>query len=326
MRVYGEFDFIADISEMFAKMPNNGFEGIGDDCAVLPIDGDEALVFTSDMLNEGVHFLTDKSIAFQIGYKSLMVNISDVAAMGATPVATLLSLALPKERIGEWTEEFMRGYKKASQKYGVKLVGGDTTKSQSGLCISVTAIGRAPMANIKRRSAAKVGDVIMVTGKLGASAAGLRNVLDGRLTTKNAKIHLQPEAQVREGEWLGVQSEVHAMCDISDGIASDLQHILDRSRKGAVIVESRVPIARGATFHDAICGGEDYELLFTVDKRKAESLSQRFEAEFGRPLYNIGRVVKPNCDCYYIGWEDDEGNVEYILDWVGGYNHFYDED
>ncbi|MBQ1224635.1 MAG: hypothetical protein IIX82_01590 [Alistipes sp.] len=127
-RAYGEFDFIGDIREMFAKLPKRGFEGIGDDCAVLPM-GDEVLVFTSDMLNEGVHFLTDKSTAYQIGYKSLMVNISDVAAMGATPVATLLSLALPEERFGEWSNSFMEGYYEASKKYGVKLVGGDTTKS-----------------------------------------------------------------------------------------------------------------------------------------------------------------------------------------------------
>ena len=114
MREYGEFDFIESIRDMFAALPKNGFEGIGDDCAVLPI-GDEALVFTSDMLNEGVHFLTDKSTAFQIGYKSLMVNISDVAAMGAKPVATLLSLALPKERFGDWSFHILvcmsRGYR-----------------------------------------------------------------------------------------------------------------------------------------------------------------------------------------------------------------------
>lgn len=326
MRVYGEFDFIESISEMFRSMPNNGFEGIGDDCAVLPIGDDEALVFTSDMLNEGIHFLTDKSTPFQIGYKSLMVNISDVAAMGAKPVATLLSLALPNDKFGEWSAEFMRGYKKASKKYGVKLVGGDTVGSKSGVCISVTAIGRAPMANIKRRSAAKVGDVVMVTGKLGASAAGLRDVLEGRLSTRNAKLHLMPEAQVREGEWLGQQASVHAMADISDGIASDLQHIIDKSKRGAVISEQNIPIARGASFQDAICGGEDYQLIFTVDKREAKELAQRFEEQFGKPLYKIGRVVRPNYDCYYIGWESEKGDVTYIHDWVGGYNHFGFED
>lgn len=319
MRMYGEFDFINDIRELFAKMPKNDFEGIGDDCAVLPM-GDEALVFTSDMLNEGIHFLTDKSTAYQIGYKSLMVNISDVAAMGATPVATLLSLALPEERFGEWSVEFMRGYHRASKKYGVRLVGGDTTKSESGVCISVTAIGRAPLTNIKRRKSAKVGDVVMVTGELGASAAGLRDVLAGKLRTRNAKTHLMPEAQVLEGEWLGVQDAVHAMCDISDGIASDLQHILDESKKSAIV--SELPIAKGAEWDDAFGGGEDYQLLLTVDRRKADELSQRFEAEFGKPLYKIGRIVKPNCDCYDIGLQQENGEVIYSTAGWGGFSHF----
>lgn len=322
MREYGEFDFIESISELFRSMPSNGFEGIGDDCSVLPIGGEEVLVFTSDMLNEGVHFLTDKSTPYQIGYKSLMVNISDVAAMGAKPVATLLSLALPKERFGEWSDEFMRGYKKASKRYNVKLVGGDTVSSKSGVCISVTAIGRAPMANIKRRSAAKVGDVVMVTGKLGASAAGLRDVLEGKLTTKNAKIHLMPEAQVVEGEWLGTQSEVHAMCDVSDGIGSDMQHIIEQSKNGVVISENCVPIARGASFDDALCGGEDYQLLLTVDRRKADDLMRRFEERFGKPLYNIGRVVAGDGSCFSFGLENDEGDIMYSSVGWGGYNHF----
>lgn len=319
MREYGEFDFIGSIREMFADMPKKGFEGIGDDCAVMPI-GDESLVFTSDMLNEGVHFLTDKSSAYQIGYKSLMVNISDVAAMGAKPVATLLSLALPKERFGEWSQSFMEGYYDASKKYGVKLVGGDTTKSESGVCISVTAIGRAPKANIKRRSAAKTGDVVMVTGELGASAAGLRDVLAGRLKTRNAKIHLMPEAQVREGEWLGVQAAVHAMCDISDGVASDLQHILDESKKSAII--SYLPVAKGAEWNDAFCGGEDYKLLITVDKKEADDLARRFQRKFGTPLYTIGRVVRPNCDVYHIGVEKENGDVVRSSAGWGGYHHF----
>ncbi len=321
MRSYGEFDFIEDISEMFARIPNNGFEGIGDDCAVLPI-GDEALVFTSDMLNEDIHFLTDKSTPYQVGYKSLMVNISDVVAMGAKPVATLLSLALPEDRFGEWSTEFMRGYHAASKKYGVKLIGGDTTKSESGVCVNVTAIGRAPLANIKRRSAAEFGDAIMVTGKLGASKAGLDDVLEGKLTTKNAEIHLMPEARVAEGIWLGEQAEVHAMMDISDGIASDLEHIINSSKLSVILVKKNIPIARGSYLNWALCGGEDYELLFTVDGRKAEELARRFEEKFGKPLYNIGRVVKPNCDCYDIGIEQENGDVIYSSAGWGGYHHF----
>lgn len=319
MRMYGEFDFIGDIREMFADMPKKGFEGIGDDCAVMPI-GDEALVFTSDMLNEGVHFLTNKSSAYQIGYKSLMVNISDVAAMGAKPVATLLSLALPEGCFGEWSDSFMKGYYDASKKYGVKLVGGDTTKSTSGVCISVTAIGRAAKVNIKRRSAAKVGDVVMVTGELGASAAGLRDVLAGKIKSRNAQIHLMPEAQVREGEWLGAQAAVHAMCDISDGVASDLQHIVEESKKSAIV--SHLPIAKGAEWDDAFCGGEDYKLLITVDKKAADDLAKRFQRKFGTPLYTIGRVVKPNGDVYHIGVESENGEVIFSSAGWGGYHHF----
>jgi thiamine-monophosphate kinase len=249
-----------------------------------------------------------------------MVNVSDVAAMGATPVATLLSLALPEERFGEWSQSFMKGYYEASKKYGVKLVGGDTTKSDSGVCISVTAIGRAPKANIKRRSKAKVGDVVMVTGELGASAAGLRDVLEGKLRTRNAKIHLMPEAQVLEGEWLGKQDAVHAMCDISDGVASDLQHILDESKKSAIVYA--LPVAKGAKWSDAFGGGEDYKLLITVDKSQAEELAKRFERKFGAPLYNIGRITKPNCDVYHIGIEQDNGEVLYSSAGWGGYHHF----
>ena len=320
MREFGEFDFIESIREMFADMPKRGFEGIGDDCAVLPI-GDEALVFTSDMLNEGVHFLTDKSTAYQIGYKSLMVNISDVAAMGAKPVATLLSLALPKERFGEWSQDFMKGYYAASKKYGVKLVGGDTIKSESGVCVSVTAIGRAPKANIKRRKGAKVGDIVMVTGELGASAVGLRDVLAGKLRTRNAKIHLMPEAQVLEGEWLGKQECVHAMCDISDGVASDLQHILEESKKSAIVEE--LPGAKGATWKDAFEGGEDYKLLIVVDKSQADNLAKRFKQKFGTPLYIIGKI-NGNGDgsVFCFGVKDKAGNViTQSIGW-GGYRHF----
>lgn len=322
MKKQGEFQFIDTIREMFASMPCDGFEGIGDDCAVLPIGNDEALVFTSDMLNEGIHFLTDKSTAYQIGYKSLMVNISDVAAMGATPVATLLSLALPKERFGEWSEEFMRGYHAASQKYNVKLVGGDTTRSESGVYVNVTAIGRAPMSNIKRRSAAEFGDVIMVTGKLGASKAGLDNVLEGKLTTENARIHLMPEARVAEGVWLGEQPEVHAMMDISDGIASDIEHILNSSKLSVILVKKNIPIARGANINWALCGGEDYELLITVDRYKADDLAQRFEEKFGKPLYNIGRVVRQKGDSCFVGIEREDGEILQGVLGVSGYRHF----
>ena len=161
----------------------------------------------------------------------------------------------------------------------------------------------------------------MVTGELGASAAGLRDVLAGKLRTRNAKIHLMPEAQVLEGEWLGKQSCVHAMCDISDGIASDLQHIIDASKKG-VIVED-LPSAKGATWKDAFEGGEDYKLLITVDKNQADDLARRFKQKFGTPLYIIGKIKSNGGGSgYCIGVKVKNGDVITQSTGWGGYHHF----
>ena len=135
-----EFGFIDSIKRLFATLPDNGFEGIGDDCAILPIGSGESLVFTADLLAEGVHFLRDATSARELGRKSLAVNLSDVAAMGARPVATLLSIALPADAADTWAEAFMLGYRELSEQFGAALVGGDTTRSLSGVTINVTAI------------------------------------------------------------------------------------------------------------------------------------------------------------------------------------------
>ena len=156
-----EFGFIDSIRRLFAELPDNGFEGIGDDCAVLPLGNGTSLLFTADLLTEGVHFLRAATSARELGRKSLAVNLSDIAAMGARPVATLLSLALPADAEDAWTAEFTEGYRELSARYGAALVGGDTTRSAGGITINVTAIGRAPDAHVKRRDAARGGRVGM---------------------------------------------------------------------------------------------------------------------------------------------------------------------
>lgn len=249
-----EFGFIKQIAAHFAALPANGFEGIGDDCAVLPIGEDEALLFTTDLLNEGVHFLRAATSAHELGRKSLAVNLSDIAAMGGRPVATLLSLSLPADTTDDWAIEFMEGYRELSEEFDVALIGGDTTRSESGIVINVTAIGRADIAHIKRRNDARAGDTIFVAGELGASGAGLRDILAGRCDTPLAAIHRNPQPQVAEGIWLGAQPEVHAMMDLSDGLASDIRHILERSHCGAVLDTERIPIAAGADPRQAVCG------------------------------------------------------------------------
>lgn len=286
-----EFGFIEHIAALFAHLPANGFEGIGDDCAALPLGNGESLLFTTDLLTEGVHFLRDRTSARELGRKSLAVNLSDVAAMGAQPVATLLSLALPPDAAGPWAEEFMEGYRELSKEFAVALVGGDTTRSMAGITINVTAIGRAADERIKRRSDARPGDVIFTAGRLGASGTGLQDLLAGRCDTPAAAVHRNPRPQVAEGRWLGGRTEVHAMMDLSDGLASDIRHILDRSGVGAEIDTALIPVAEGSDLRTAACGGEDYKLLLTADAGAAERLAADFRDTFGTPLYPVGRIT-----------------------------------
>lgn len=310
-----EFGFIDHIRRTFAALPTNGFEGIGDDCAVLPLGDGDALVFTADLLVEGVHFLRHATSARDLGAKALAVNLSDVAAMGARPVATLLSIALPSDATGDWAKAFMEGYRELSERYGAALVGGDTTASKNGITINVTAIGRVAAGRIKRRSAARPGDRIFVAGRLGASGAGLRDLLDGRLETPLADAHRRPEPQVAEGIWLGEHPEVHAMMDLSDGLASDIGHILDQSGVGAEIDLETIPVAAGADLRTAACGGEDYKLLLTADAKAADTLAAAFEARFGAPLYPVGRIVaRPG-----LTWL--HGGMVQELDWHG-FEHY----
>lgn len=310
-----EFGFIEQIRAIFADLPDHGFEGIGDDCAVLPLAGDDSLVFTADLLTEGVHFLRAATSARELGRKSLAVNLSDVAAMGAQPVATLLSLALPADAAEEWAGDFIRGYRELSARYGVALVGGDTSRSLEGITINVTAIGRAPSSRLKRRSDARPGDAIFVAGELGASAAGLRDLLEGRADTPLAALHRNPEPQVAEGIWFGGRPEVHALMDLSDGLASDLRHILRRSGVGAEVEVERIPVAAGADVRTAACGGEDYKLLLTAAPEAAERLAAAFEARFGTPLHPIGRIT-PTRELVWLR----HGNPEPV-DWHG-FTHY----
>ncbi len=296
-----EFGFIEQIKALCASLPNNNFEGIGDDCAVLPIGNGDALLFTQDMLIERVHFLRDASSPYELGQKSLAVNISDIAAMGARPIASLLSLSIPKELTGEWIEQFMVGYRDISQRYGVALIGGDTTASKGDFTINITAIGQSKLEYIKRRSDAKVGDIIAVTGELGGSGMGLRDILNGQFDTPSAQLHKGPTPRIEQGIWLGYSQSVHAMMDISDGVASDLRHILKASGTGAQIELSSIPISHFGTtppsqedLEFALSAGEDYELLLTIEADNFDKLSQEYLERFNTPLYPIGKIIAGN--------------------------------
>ena len=284
-----EFGFISSVARLFADIPRGGFDAIGDDCTCIGIGGGESLVISTDMLVENVHFLRDASSPYELGCKSLLVNLSDVAAMGARPAASLLSLSLPRDATGVWAEEFMRGYHDISKRCGVALVGGDTTSSEGGIAINVVALGRCPAGSVKRRSDAVPGDAICVTGRLGASAAGLRDILTGMADTDYARCHRLGRARGDEGAWLGGRAEVHAMMDISDGIASDLRHIMECSGVGAEVHTECIPT--DVDVETAVCGGEDYELLLTVDAGCCDKLREDYNARFGDELHVIGRIV-----------------------------------
>ncbi len=307
----GEFDFIDGVKRLFDSVQSAGFEGIGDDCAVFDM-GDESLLFTTDMLQEDIHFIRKLASPFDLGYKALAVNLSDVAAMGGVPVASMLSLSLPKELGGEWAAEFMRGYHSLSEEFGVELIGGDTTSSKSVVTINVVAIGRVKSCNIKRRSGAKVGDVILVNGSLGESGDGLRSLLTGEADGVNVERHMRPTPQIREGEWLAGRPSVGAMMDISDGVASDIRHILTRSKVGAMIQLPQIPTTVDLT--TALSAGEDYKLLFTSRPDEVESLMREYEERFSAPLYKIGSITNGDS----LRWMDGEAESE--LDFMG-YRH-----
>lgn len=319
----GEFGLIGRIAADFKSLIPQGWEGIGDDCAVIPWNEDKSLVVTTDLLVENVHFLRKKITPYQLGCKSLAANLSDIAAMGAKPVATFLSIGLPSETVEvEWCDAFFDGYRS----FGVPLLGGDTTSSPEGIVINITVLGMAENDHIKRRSDARPGDLIAVTGPLGDSAGGLqallKNIPHDTDIKELIKRHHKPRPHLAEGEWLGTCEEVHAMMDVSDGVASDLFHILRASGVGAAIQTDAVPTSpvlrkiagqQGWNAVElALTGGEDYVLLLTVDPARINDLQKGFEARFGHPLHVIGECRSGKPEITYRGTDNHFTGFEHF--------------
>ena len=318
MKTRGEFGFIDFIKEHF-PVPDN-FEGIGDDCAILPPQQEEML-FSTDLLMEGVHFLRNESSPEDVGWKAAAVNLSDIAAMGGEAIATFLSIALPKDAQGEWAERFIEGYAQISKLYGVPLLGGDTTSSLRDIAANVGVMGKCPKGTSIKRSGAAEGDTIFVTGPLGDSAGGLQAILDGEERDQDIKVliqrHKRPFPRMEEGKQLRESGMVNSMMDISDGIASDLEHILELSGKGATVELERVPVSdelrRAGEKYGwnvpamAVGGGEDFELLFTAPAEIAEKL--------GFKVYPIGKITGGKG----ITWTKEGKEVEWE---IKGFKHF----
>lgn len=268
--------------------------GIGDDCAVLRIPpGHEALV-TTDFSLEGVHFRQEWHPPEVVGHRCLTRALSDIAAMGGQPIAAFLSLALPRNLKQNWVNRFLRGLLRLADEFRASLAGGDTAESPGGVLADIVVVGSAPKGEALRRSGARSGDRIYVTGQLGGAAAALNLLFAGRkLRPADFPQHFHPLPRLEVGEFLRKKKLASALIDISDGLSTDLAHICEESGVGAEILAPAIPRsaigkpARQVDLKFALHGGDDYELLFTVPH------GRRVPARIaGVPITQIGRITR----------------------------------
>jgi thiamine-monophosphate kinase len=283
-----ELDLIARLT---GALPSNSsvVVGAGDDCAVLESGlPDRWLLFKTDAVVEGVHF-TSEAEPEQIGHKALARCLSDIAAMGGKPTAALITIALPTKFNPEFIERIYAGINRLASRYNVAIVGGETTTNPERMLISIAMLGDVEKKNCLLRSGAKDGDAIFVTGELGGSRVGK---------------HLDFEPRLAEAQWLARHFPIHAMIDISDGLAGDLRHILQRSGVGAELLGRSIPISRAAKLQEraessakppllaALTDGEDFELLFTAASKDAVPLLDGWKARFPKlRLSCIGKIT-----------------------------------
>jgi len=334
-----EFDFIKRIKN---KTRMHGdfsqvVQGIGDDAAVIKPTSGRQLVVSADLLIEGIDFLRSATSARLLGRKSLAVSLSDVAAMGAKPRWALLSLGVTEDVWGtEFIDQLYEGVFELADKYGVTLVGGDTSRTPDKIVVDSIVLGECKEGAVISRTGAKPGDQIFVTGTLGASGAGLR------LSNRGARItpvqeteseqraidavlmrHLSPEPRVGWGMVLGQEKLASSMIDLSDGLSSDLHHICEDSNTGALIRALDLPIDPAVVelcgrraldpLQLALHGGEDFELLFTTSPANASRLPKRVD---GVTVTCIGTIEASD-----QGVRLEEGLRVWPLE-AGGYEHF----
>lgn len=313
--------------------------GIGDDAAVLQNSPGTRLLAACDLLIEGVHFDLNLTPPRQLGWKALAVNLSDIAAMGGRPRWALVSLGLKPGFTVGFVEEIYAGIAALAGMFGITVVGGDTCSSPACLVIDLCVLGEARRTEITYRSGAHAGDYLLVTGKIGAAAAGFAYLsAEGQQKIKPESAaeltwaQLQPQPRVREAAVLVRSGLIGAMNDLSDGLASELHEIVQASGCGAQIRAERLPVSPVAVslarqlgadpLHWALYGGEDYELLFTVPGGKGSPLqlrrlSRTLEKATGTPLSVIGRVLPPAAGVTMI---DSSGATKPLS--PHGYSHF----
>jgi len=265
--------------------------GIGDDCAVLRLPRSHEALVTTDFSLEDVHFRREWHPSDSVGHRCLARGLSDIAAMGGVPRAAFLSLALPPDLSQKWEDQFVAGLLKLAKRYSVPLAGGDTAQSPAGILADIVVLGSAPAGKAILRSGAKPGDLLYVTGALGSSSSALNRLRDGeKLKPKSHPKHFYPEPRIAIGQFLREKKLASAMIDISDGLSTDLAHICDESKVGAVVYGNSLPMANGlgdGGLQLALHGGEEYELLFTAKP------GRRIPKEIGGvPITRIGEMVR----------------------------------
>jgi thiamine-monophosphate kinase len=300
-----EDDFVAAIRAIVedVPLPRRVVLGIGDDAAVWQPSRSHLAVIASDALVDGVHFRWDAMSAANVGRRALAANLSDIAAMGARPMLATVSLGVPESADLDRILEGYRGMQSLARETRTRIVGGDVVRMPA-LTFAITVVGEVRPSNLKRRDGGRAGDVIAVTGALGASRAGLEVLLRSPVVKECERqaalaAYERPEPRLREGRWFGASANVHAMMDLSDGLSSDLARLARASGCGARIetipahgAARAVAIAAGDDPERyALDGGEDYELLVAIAPRAFGHLSRRFERHFGRPLLRIGALT-----------------------------------
>ena len=295
----GEFGLIERIRRQVEKSPLFSL-GIGDDCAVQPSYTSQDLLTSTDLLLEGVHFNLDWTDFEQLGRKCVGVNVSDIAAMGGTPQALYLGLALPPTLSLADLDRFIYGFVAETKQYGAVLAGGDTCRSSGPLVISVTVQGVVGQGRAIPRSGARCGDDIYVSGCLGDSALALSLLQQQKIPAPELAVrHHCPQARTDLGQALAEQQLATAMIDVSDGLLGDLGHLLAASDKGAKLSLAELPLSRlfveylrdlPEGIELALSGGEDYELLFTADPARAEEIAQ-LATVLPLPVTRIGTIV-----------------------------------
>lgn len=317
----GEFGLIERIREKNKKLSGNSSVkvGIGDDCAVVMDRGGRFLLFTTDTLIEGIHFSRKYFSFFDIGYKSLAVNLSDIAAMGGLPRYCLITAGFPAEVDIKDADSFYRGLAALSSEYDVQIIGGDTVNSPRAVIISITLIGSAVAGKGILRNGARQGDAIFTTGSFGDSAAGLfilqKNIPGFR---RLAKKHLRPSPKIKEGILIAKSKLATSMIDSSDGFDTSMRLICRESNVGCEIFLDRIPVSKDLKVFAAgyrrsitdliLFGGEEYELLFTVPFNSRKLYEKRF--------HYVGKITK-NKKVRYIDSAGREINFG-----KHGYDHF----